>query len=112
MKLFISTTTNGIGSIVFARNTSAVGCTTAGTTLNSPQLNVTDLKFYCVTTDGTNVTDVANTSTDDTATIQKSCNEIDMVLSAKPISGTVYENTITHTYVQQIFIRSGAAKTS
>ncbi len=35
-----------------------------------------------------------------------------MTLTAKLTSGDVYEKTITHTYVQQIFIRSGAVKTS
>jgi len=105
-------TTGGVGSVVFVKDTAPVGCTTDGKTLNSTQLNVTDLKFFCVSTDGTNVSDVANTSAADTTTVQESCSEIDMSLTAKLSSGDKYEKTISRTYVQQIFIRSGAAKTS
>jgi prepilin-type N-terminal cleavage/methylation domain-containing protein len=107
-------TTSGVGSVVFAKSTSAVTCSTAGTTLTSTQLNITDLKFYCVTTDGTNVSDVANTTTADTTQVQESCSEIDVSISAKLIagSGDTFETGITRTYVQQVFIRSGAAKTS
>lgn len=106
-------TTGGIGSIVFARSTTAVACNTAGTTLSSPQINVSSLVFKCVAFDstGTNVADVANTSAADTATVQENCSQIDMTLTATLNSGTAYEKTIPHTYVQQLFIRSGAAKT-
>jgi len=100
------------GSIVFAKDTSAVTCTTAGTTLNSAQLNITGLVFKCVTSNGTNVYDLANTSAANPTTVQESCSEIDMTISATLVSGTVYEKTIPHTYVQQVFVRSGAAKTS
>jgi len=104
-------TTGGVGSVVFANSTSAVTCSTVGTTLSSSQLNITDLKFFCVTTDGTNVSDLANTAAANTTQVQESCSEIDMSLSAKLVSGDTFENSIARTYVQQIFIRSGAAKT-
>jgi prepilin-type N-terminal cleavage/methylation domain-containing protein len=97
------------GSIIFAKDTSAVSCTSNGTALNSPQLNITGLTFACVTTNGTSVID---RSTSFTATLPETCNEIDMTLKAKLTSGDIYESAIVHTYVQQIFIRSGAAKTS
>jgi prepilin-type N-terminal cleavage/methylation domain-containing protein len=106
------------GAVYFDKDTSAVSCNTGGTPpstatrLNSTQLNVTGLIFKCVTTTGTNVSDVANTSAADTALVQETCNEIDMTLKAQLSTGDTYEKTITHTYVQQIFIRSGAAKTS
>ena len=100
------------GSIVFARDTSVVTCTTAGITLNSTQLTITSLVFKCVTTNGTNISDLANTSAANPATVQESCSEIDLTLSAKLLSGDPYTNSITHTYVQQVFVRSGAAKTS
>jgi prepilin-type N-terminal cleavage/methylation domain-containing protein len=102
-------TVNGVGSIVFAKGTSAVGCTTAGTTLNSTQINVTGLTFSCVTTNGTSVNSSDTTST---AGLRETCNEINLTLSAKLISGDTYTTTITHTYVQQVFIRSGAVKTT
>jgi prepilin-type N-terminal cleavage/methylation domain-containing protein len=101
-------------NIVLARDTSPVTCTTAGTILNSSQLKVVanGLTFRCVTTNGTSVSDVANTTAADTTQVQETCNQIDMVLSAKLTSGDPYTNSITHTYVQQVFIRSGAVKTS
>jgi len=99
------------GSIVFAKSTSAVTCSTAGTTLNSAQLNITGLVFKCVTTNGTNISDLANTSAAITSAVQESCSEIDMTLTATLVSGSYYEKTIPHTYVQQVFVRSGAAKT-
>jgi prepilin-type N-terminal cleavage/methylation domain-containing protein len=102
-------TTNGVGSVIFAKGTAAVSCTSSGITLSSSQLNVTALTFSCVTTNGTTVSDA---STSSTTTLPETCNEIDMTLSATLTSGDVYEKTISHTYVQQIFIRSGAAKTS
>jgi len=107
-------TTSGVGQIVFAKDTSAVGCATTGVTLNSPQLNVTGLVFKCVIFDstGTNVSDVANTAAADTSAVQESCSEIDMTITATLLSGDVYEKNISHQYVQQIFIRSGAAKTT
>jgi prepilin-type N-terminal cleavage/methylation domain-containing protein len=97
------------GSVIFAKDTSAVGCTSGGIALNSPQLNVTALTFSCVTTNGTTVKDA---STSSTPTLPETCSEIDMTLKATLTSGDVYETTVVHTYVQQIFIRSGAAKTS
>jgi len=111
------------GSVKFAKlreqstANSPLGCTTAAnshtnippTALNSPQLTVTVLTFACVTTDGTNVSSV---STSTTTTLPQTCNEIDLTLTGKLASGDKYEKAIVHTYVQQIFIRSGAAKTS
>jgi Tfp pilus assembly protein PilW len=96
------------GSVIFAKDTSAVDCTSNGTALNSPQLNITGLTFSCVTTNGTSVSDVSTSTT----ALKETCNEIDMTLKAKLTSGDIYESAIEHTYVQQIFIRSGAAKTS
>jgi len=96
---------------------SPMGCTTAANShasltpkaLNSSQLKVTALTFACVVTNGTNV---FSESTSTTSTLPQTCNEIDLTLKAKLASGDKYENTIERTYVQQIFIRSGAAKTS
>ncbi len=55
-------TTGGVGSVVFAKGTSAVTCTTGGTTLNSPQLDIRALTFACVTTNGTSISDIDNTT--------------------------------------------------
>ena len=106
-----TTTTNGPLACASATNTGK-GATV--TQLNSAQLNVTSLIFKCVTSNGTTVSDVANTTAADTALVQQTCNQIDLTLSATLSSGDAIDkkNPITHTYVQQIFIRSGAAKTS
>jgi Tfp pilus assembly protein PilV len=107
-------TTGGFGSVIFAKGTSAVSCTTAGTTLNSAQLNVTGLTFACVVVNGSNV---VSESTSTTSTLPETCNEIDITLNAKLVNpaGDTFSKavkSVTHTYVQQVFIRSGAAKTS
>jgi prepilin-type N-terminal cleavage/methylation domain-containing protein len=98
------------GSIVFARDSSAVTCSTDGQALNSSQLTVTGLTFSCVTTNGTTLTDP--TTYDATKFTGQTCNQINMTLKAKLSTGDTYEKTIERSYVQQIFIRSGAAKSS
>ena len=120
------TTTSGVGSVKFARlkktkadmvgvadpTSLALGCTDAANTgsgattiaLTSPQINVTALSFSCVTLVGANVTPALTKSA--------SCNQIDMSLTAKLLSGDTVTKNISHTYVQQVFIRSGAVKTS
>lgn len=108
--IYLDTNSN----IVLARSTTPVTCTTAGTALNSSQLKLVTngLIFKCVTTNGTSVSEVANTAAADTTQVKETCNQITMTLSAKLTSGDTYTKTVTHTYVQQVFIRSGAVKTS
>jgi len=99
--------TNGVGSVVFARSTDPANkadCTTDGTQLTSDQLNVTDVQFSCVTISAGNVVDdILNSA---------SCNQINISITAKLLSGDTLTKTIPHTYVQQVFIRSGAVKTT
>jgi len=123
------TTSSGVGSVKFALLkktpadmagvtdfTSPLGCTDATNTasgatpiaLTSTQLNVTGLSFSCVTTTGATVSDTSTSS----LALRETCSEIDVTLKAKLTSGDVYESSVVHTYVQQVFIRSGAAKTS
>jgi Tfp pilus assembly protein PilW len=88
----------------------ALGCTDSANagativTLASPQLNVTALSFKCVTLVAGNVVTATSKSA--------SCSQIDMAITAKLASGDTYEKNIPHTYVQQVFVRSGAVKTS
>jgi len=111
-------TTNGVGSVVFAKlsetgtTNAPLGCTNGANTgkgatpiaLTSPQLNVTALTFSCVTLVGTKITNALTNSA--------SCNQVDMSITATLLSGDTYTKKISHTYVQQVFIRSGAVKTS
>jgi Tfp pilus assembly protein PilW len=111
-------TTGGVGSVMFAKlsqtgtTNAPLGCTDSANTgkgvtpiaLTSPQLNVTGLTFSCVTLAGGNVTK--------TSTNSASCNQIDVSITAKLLSGDTTTSKISHTYVQQVFIRSGAVKTT
>ena len=115
------TTTNGVGSVVFAVDSSdtdfaatsaspspltcgdATNVTTSAT-LTSSQMDITSLTFSCVTLVGTTVTS--------SAAVSASCNQIDMTVTAKLLSGDTTTKKIAHTYVQQVFIRSGAVKTT
>lgn len=105
--IYLDTTT---GQVMFAQDTtstapsSPVTCATAGTALNSSQLDVTGLTFSCVSYNGTSMTFTTSNSS--------SCDEIDLTLSAKLAAGDPYTKNITHTYTQQIFIRSGAVASS
>jgi hypothetical protein len=77
-------------------------------------LNVTGLTFACVVVNGSNV---VSESTSTTSTLPETCNEIDITFNAKLVNpaGDTFSKavkSVTHTYVQQVFIRSGAAKTS
>jgi hypothetical protein len=68
-------------------------CTTDGTQLTSDQLNVTEVKFSCVTISAGNVVDdILNSA---------SCNQINISITAKLLSGDTFTKTISHTYVQQ-----------
>jgi Tfp pilus assembly protein PilW len=73
-------------------------------TLTSNQIDVDQLAFACVTTTGASVT---------VATVKSpSCNEIDVSMTARLRAGDTYTKAIQHQYVQQVYIRSGAVKTS
>jgi prepilin-type N-terminal cleavage/methylation domain-containing protein len=89
-------TTAGVGSVVFASGTAAVTCATAGTTLNSPQINITALTFSCANTGGTS----------------RTCSEIDVTLTGEFVTSDPYMKNIKRTFTQPIFVRSGAVKTS
>ena len=95
-------TTAGVGSVVLASANAAVTCTTAGTTLNSSQINVTSLQVSC----GSSTTGLTATQ------VKETCSEIDLVLQGKLKSEVGFATPPTYTYRQSIFIRSGAVKTS
>jgi len=94
-------------SIVLAKSTSAVTCSSSGTTLSSPQVTIIDMRFSCVSI-GTSVSRTNGTSA--------SCSEIDLTLTGSLKTGDNPTNSVTtsisHTYTLPIFIRSGAVKTS
>ena len=94
--------TAGIGSVVLGSSTTAVDCNTNGTALNSSQLNITGLTFTCAT----NVAGLTATQA------KEVCGEIDLSLTGKLNSGDSYTNSLSRTYSQPIFIRSGSIKTS
>lgn len=130
------TTTNGVGAVHFAQlevdpaamatylsasptnkaTDLALGCTDSANTgkgatvvtLSSSQLNISSngLTFSCLTTTSTSVTASSTNSA--------SCDEIDMSITAKLQSSDFYTTTSrpAYTYVQQIYIRSGAVKTT
>jgi prepilin-type N-terminal cleavage/methylation domain-containing protein len=94
-------TAGGVGSLVLASSTGAVNCSTGGTVLNSPQINITDLTFKCATP----VSGLPEIQA------QEICNEIDISLTAKTKLENAYATPMSGTYSQVVFIRSGAVKT-
>ena len=75
----------------------------SGTALNSPQIKITSLTFSCPTGMGTTAA-------------KEVCNEIDLTIQGQLTTGELGDksgfNSITRSYTQPIYIRSGAVKTS
>lgn len=75
----------------------------SGTALNSPQIKITSLTFSCPTGMGSTAA-------------KETCNEIDLTIQGQLTTGELGDksgfNSITRSYTQPIYIRSGAVKTS
>jgi|GEM_PF-2777337 len=91
-------------SVVFIASNTAVSCPSKASVgavlLNSSQVKITSLTFTCGSSTATATT----------------CNQINLTISGQLTSGDQGDksgfNSITRTFIQPIFIRSGAVKTS
>ena len=77
---------------------SSAGADSAPVALSSTEINVSALLFTCVSPSGTPTS--------------QTCDQVQISLTATITAGDKYEKTVSHTYVQQVFIRSGASQTT
>jgi Tfp pilus assembly protein PilW len=108
---------SGIGSIVLAADTSAVDCTSAGTQLNSAQVDITGLclAYNTGTVSGGNVvgttcpvcTSSSCLCTGGAAAVPAvGTEEVDVCIAGRLRTGDTYTQTITRSILQPVFIRS------
>lgn len=115
--------TGGVGSIVLATGTAAVDCTTAGTALNSSQVDITGLCLAYNTNTSAGTPPVAVGTTCPVCTTSNcTCTggavaaptvgsgEIDVCIAGKFTGGDAYTKTITRSISQPVFIRSIAVQ--
>jgi len=111
-------TTAGVGVIMFGQKADSsstlaashpLACSSSNTTTStqlsssSSQINVTGLTFQCVT---------SSAAITESGVKSATCDEIDVTITAKLAGGDKYEKTVSHSYVQQVFIRSGSSASS
>ena len=111
---------NGIGSIVIAADTSAVDCTTAGTQLNSTQVEITGL-CLAYNTGTIAAGKIVGTTCPVCASSSCTCTggaadvpavgteEVDVCIAGRLRTGDTYTKTITRSILQPVFIRSISA---